>query len=188
MKDNPYGFVDSGPTPPPPPSPEEYANTPLKKWHVKVPKKPPMILEPLQQATWDQMSGKARWDSIVALRGPDLVGSDALKYFTTSVIRYRLSKIMRVGGMINERLGFVCLPSGLCLSSNPSPFDATHFLNHVMEAAGWLDIPICYVPPDAYTVIKGSSWTSGRIELLSWISKNSDDPFKSQALFLLGGF
>lgn len=112
------------------------------------PKKPPVLL-PITQEEWDKMEGKARWDSTVALRGPDLVHSDTLKWFTTSVIRFRLSKIMRVGGMVNNSLGFVVLPSDH-YSIKTEHFDATHFLNHVREAACWLGVPVLYCSQDIF--------------------------------------
>lgn len=98
-------------------------------------------LEVLSESEWAAFSGKARWDSIVALRGPDLVNSDTLKYFTTSVIRYRLSGVMRVGGMVNRQLPFVVLPEGLSKCPK-SGFDVTHFYHHIEQAAEWLTIPI----------------------------------------------
>jgi hypothetical protein len=112
--------------------------------------KPPVILKKprtlaslpaLTQAEWDAFNGKARWDSIVALRGPDLIGSETLKWFSTAVIRWRLSGVMRVGGLVNNRLPFVVVPGH---SLGRKPFDLSHWSDHVITAASWLSIPSYY--------------------------------------------
>lgn len=108
-------------------------------------KKPPLparTLSPISKEEWDAMSPKAKWDSIVALRGPDYTKGQALKYFTTSVIRHRLSGVMRVGGVVNSEYPFVVLPSDG--GTDLEKFCLTHFIGHVQEAAIWLKIPALY--------------------------------------------
>lgn len=62
---------------------------------------------------WEGLSPKEKWDVIVALRGPDCPHSDSIKWFTTSVIRHTVSKVMRVGGLINYAgPKFVVVPVG----------------------------------------------------------------------------
>jgi len=118
--------------------------------------KPASLLAPLTEAEWASMEGKARWDSIVALRGPDMKGSDVLKWFTSSVIRGRLREVMRVGGLVNTSLPFVVLPTGGFHFDGR--FDSAHFIGHIYEAANWLHIPVVYVTAAPYQAIV----TSGR--------------------------
>lgn len=110
-------------------------------------KKPATGLAPITKEEWDQLNGKQKWDSIVALRGPDLRDSSTAKFYTSSVVRYRLSGVMRVGGMVNDRLGFVVLPEGSLTLGKDQLIDLSHFLQHVEEAAHWLGIPVCHVSP-----------------------------------------
>lgn len=98
------------------------------------------------QKTWEELSGKGKWDVQVALRGPDAENSDTMKWFTTSVIRGACSKVMRVGGLVNDSLGFVLLPSGDGPRITTHGFNYHHFFTHVREAAGWLDIPVITIP------------------------------------------
>lgn len=104
-------------------------------------KRPKKSLIQLSEDQWKDLSPKGKWDCIAALRGPDLVNSQTLKWFTSSVIRYALSKVMRVGGLVNDTLPFVIIPQAKC---RPAGFDASHFLGHVQEAANWLSIPVSY--------------------------------------------
>lgn len=103
---------------------------------------------------WDELSGKQRWDCLVALRGPDIKRSESVKAITTAVIRHYMSPIMRVGGQVSD-LGFVVLPSGrvfkkpVTTTASVWP-DLDHFLGHVTEAAEILSIPIVYVPPEVW--------------------------------------
>lgn len=113
---------------------------------------PPMSLTPITEEEWSQFEGKARWDSVVALRGPDLTNSDTLKWFTSSVIRYKMSGVMRVGGLVNRQLPFVVLPLGHDLTGSKG-FDCAHFIGHIYEAANWLHIPIAPCSPDLWKQI-----------------------------------
>lgn len=121
----------------------------------KRPERPqsPLSLAPLTSEEWDHMGGKARWDAIVALRGPDLVNSGVLKWFTTSVIRHRLSAVMRVGGMVNTQLPCVVLAHGGFGLPSKASFDLEHFRNHIHEAADWLKIPIVWTPEDIWAMM-----------------------------------
>lgn len=122
-------------------------------------KKPPYErLLPMTSEEWDALSPKGKWDSIVALRGPDLVGSDVLKWFTTSIIRHRLSSVMRVGGMVNNKLPFVVLCSEGPVGISPrakAAFDMSHFYGHIYEASQWLGIPVVSCSPDTWKGIVG---------------------------------
>jgi hypothetical protein len=128
-------------------------------------------LERLSQEKWDSMDPKAKWDSIVALRGPDLTRPDLLKWFTTSVIRYRLGGVMRTGGLINDRLPFVVL------TANPKDigqFCLTHFMGHVYEAAAYLGIPTVYVSDKMWKVI-----LEGRLDRMvatAMVGQDTQDP------------
>jgi hypothetical protein len=135
-------------------------------------------LEPLKQEEWDGMHGKARWDSIVALRGPDFRNSQVLKWFTTSVIRFRLSGIMRTGGLVNNQLGFVVLPSnGIAVDGN---FDINHFLGHVTEAATWLGIPICWIGSDLFEKAVLNPSLSQNKALLLLYNGTVEEPYRAQ--------
>jgi hypothetical protein len=134
--------------------------------------KPAEGVEPISQSAWDQMEGKARWDSIVALRGPDLRNSDTLKWFTTSVIRYKLHQIMRVGGMVNDRLPFVVLPK--MHGKDAGNFSASHFIGHINEAACWLNIPRVHVGPEIWA--KMLDGHTSRQHITAMIGLESEDP------------
>lgn len=148
---------------------------------------PPKPAETLSKEAWERMEGKARWDSIVALRGPDLTGSEALKWFTSSVIRHRLSSVMRVGGLINSQLGFVVLPIGCCMASPDSRFDLSHFLNHVHEAAAWLGVPVVWTSEENYKILLSSTgWSSRTIFMKKIYAELKDENLKARVRALLG--
>lgn len=139
-------------------------------------------LTPLPKLTedeWAKFEGKARWDSIVGLRGPDLVNSSTLKWFTSSVIRHKMSGIMRVGGLVNSTLPFVVLPE--LYSEVPVPrgrggFDWHHFADHVREAADWLDIPKCEVPGTVWaTLLTSNNMVRSAFDLI----KVAPEPYKA---------
>lgn len=104
-------------------------------------------MESITKAFWEGLSGKAKWDSVVSLRGPDLNNSGMIKMFTTSVVRYRLSGVMRVGGQISN-LGCIIIPKGRLFKDEV--FDEDHFFTHIREAAYHLDIPIVGVDANVY--------------------------------------
>lgn len=114
-------------------------------------------MEPLSKSAWEEMGGKAKWDSIVALRGPDMKGSELVKMFTTSVIRSRLSGVMRVGGQISK-LGCVVAPLDSLFKGDK--FDDYHFFTHVREAAHHLGIPTLLVPAEVYKAALDTGSTS----------------------------
>lgn len=139
---------------------------------VPTPKKL-LPIEPLTQAEWDNMGGKARWDSQVALRGPDLVSSQIVKWFSTSIIRHRMSAVMRVGGLVNSEFPFIVIPS---LGYRPNKgrrdaFDFSHFVGHVFEAANWLGIPVAHVPFEAWkaTILAGMDPLHCIAKLHGWL-------------------
>lgn len=115
---------------------------------------------PISPAFWDALPGKGKWDIQVALRGPDVYNPDLIKWFTTSIIRYAVSSVMRVGGMINSSHAFLLLPSkddGGGPLIGKGDFHWYHFLDHVHEAAAWLAIPIIWVPSDKWWACMGDS-------------------------------
>ena len=130
-------------------------------------------IEPISEDEWAKLNGKAKWDSTVALRGPDLVGSEALKFFTSSVIRHKLSGIMRVGGLVNRTIPFVILPNDYGSLSKGS-FDLGHFREHIYEAATWLQIPICYVEMETFKKLFVNNHVSAAAAALG----DLHDPFK----------
>lgn len=78
-------------------------------------------LKPFTSEEWARLTPKQQWDTIVALRGPDLRGSDSAKWYSTSVIRGKMRGILRVGGMVNTDLNLMILPSGGDVGIKPRP-------------------------------------------------------------------
>lgn len=142
-------------------------------------------LERLTDEEWAALDGKARWDSIVALRGPDVVNSQTVKWFTSSVIRHRLSGVMRTGGLVNSRLPFVVLPSGqVALPADRRGFDYQHFSSHIYEAATWLKVPIAYVSGEAWGKMLGRC---SHVQALFAFLPELQEPFKEYAQWYLTG-
>lgn len=146
----------------------------------EIPKKTPKTLssilppiEPLTVDQWEKMNGKARWDSVVALRGPDMVNSNILKWFTNSIIRHKMSGIMRVGGLVNQSIPFVVIPAPP--HREKGSFDAQHFLDHIHVAAVWLGIKVVQAPRSAWEIILGASSTYQAEKALASLLP---DPFK----------
>lgn len=116
-----------------------------------------MLLEPITKTVWASLSDKQRWDVQSSLRGPDIaVGSDPIKYFSTSVIRGKMRNAIRVGGLVNQDLNLVIIPNGYRLDQGDKPtkkftFSGNHFFHHVAEAAAILGIPTIWLPSDEYT-------------------------------------
>lgn len=101
-------------------------------------------LEPLPKEEWKKFTGKMQWDCVVALRGPDYCLGDNLKWWTSSVIRYRMSNILRVGGMIHPGPRFILVPDSTVFGQLGA-FDMGHFRQHQLEAACILDIAVFMV-------------------------------------------
>jgi len=97
-------------------------------------------VKPIPKTTWKALDGKAKWDCMVALRGPDCNDPEHIKWFTTAIIRQRLRIAIRVGGLVNERLGCIIIPD--LYSIIASPFSLVHFIQHTREAANILEIPV----------------------------------------------
>ena len=108
-------------------------------------------MQPITKAKWKTFTGKMKWDCIVALRGPDCHNPNVVKWYTTAVIRWLLSRAMRVGGTINDQLGCVILPVGAPNPHNPQEFYLNHFTQHTWEAAEILDIPTLWIPNYTWT-------------------------------------
>jgi hypothetical protein len=136
------------------------------------------VLPKITQEQWDALNGKGKWDSIVALRGPDFINSGVLKWFTSSVIRHRMSGIMRVGGLVNSTLPFVTLPSGL-YAPRTGNFDAGHFLGHISEAAMWLSVPIAWVEGKVFSTVLLSSSNEHYYQAELKLYPHMQEPFKS---------
>ena len=104
---------------------------------------------------WEGLNGKQRWDVIVSLRGPDCQHSDSIKWVTTSVIRWALHTVMRVGGTLNEDLRAIIIPSDpwslekearQCHPSRVMCWSPQHFFQHIQEAAQVCNVPVVTVP------------------------------------------
>lgn len=101
----------------------------------------------MTKAEFKQLSKKQRWDILVALRGPDLIGGDTLKWFTSSVIRAHVQEIVRPEGgsaLINSDLKVIPMSYGN--GGGFGGFDLNHFAGHVIEAASIIGIPVISVP------------------------------------------
>lgn len=134
-------------------------------------------LKPLTKAEWEEMNHKAKWDTIVALRGPDLAGSGLVKWFTTSVLRAKMRKITETHGSVNDKLPFVVLPKDMwseSIGSKKGEFDLTHFVQHVQEAATWLSIPIAYVPLSSWKLL-----VSSKTEAYNKLFEDLQEPYRS---------
>lgn len=118
-----------------------------------------MVLSQVSPEKWEKFSGKAKWDVLVAMRGPDSYDPyESIKLTTSSVLRHVMGKAIRTGGMINTSLPFVTIPtpnatqrkSGGLLIPDWRFFNGEHFFGHVGEAANYCDVPIWYCPRDLW--------------------------------------
>ena len=114
------------------------------------------MMKPFTKEQWDALPPKGKWDVQVALRGPDLPAPSVIKWFSTSVIRGKMKEVTRVGGLVNDSLNLIILPSDAKFFKVPSDlkekviiqmgfspfFDQHHFWEHVRVAATWLGIPV----------------------------------------------
>lgn len=98
---------------------------------------------------WDDLSDKARWDIMVAMRGPDLHSSDVVKWFSTSVLRGQMKDVYRVGGLVNSYLSFIILPSDSTIVEG-AYFDSQHFCEHVQTAANWMGVGVMKIKSSTY--------------------------------------
>ena len=119
----------------------------------------------MDQARWNELKGKGQWDIMVAMRGPDAHSSDAMKWYTTSVLRGQMSGIYRVGGLVNTDLNLVVLPAGYDGDSDGS-WNWEHFTSHVATAAQWISVPILYITSNVWhKAMKKSISGAGRVIL-----------------------
>jgi hypothetical protein len=114
----------------------EAGNT-LNDYSMIDPPSPPSgaRMKPLSREEWEKFTPKMQWDIKVALRGPDLYASDTTKWFTTSIIRGKMREVCRVGGLVNDDLNLIILPSHFRPSNRPNPpvmVDAD-----AMKSDGW---------------------------------------------------
>ena len=105
---------------------------------------------PITRDEWKALEGKGQWDVKAALRGPDLVNSEMIKWFGTSVIRGKLRNITRVGGMVNDDLGIIIVAAGGSGKDHHAGFDHHHYFAHLRDAASWLGIPVMLVTKGVY--------------------------------------
>jgi hypothetical protein len=83
---------------------------------------------------WETLSGKERWDLMVAMRGPDVDNSQIslrIKTLTTAVLRGVMQDVYRVGGTIGKPKSIV-VPEDVHKSLFPG---ALHFFGHIYDAA-----------------------------------------------------
>lgn len=119
---------------------------------------------------WEELSPKARWDVLVALRGPDCVHSDRVKWFTASVIRAEMQKVIRVGGLVNNtKPGFIIVGGGyLDKEFNPEHpqllWDYHHYFSHQEEAANILGLHTFSVPLKEYLSILNLHGSTGALK------------------------
>jgi hypothetical protein len=134
-----------------------------------------MSLTPITKEAWEALSPKQKWDSIVALRGPDCPSSETIKWFTSSIIRGKLSQIMRVGGTVNDDLNLIVLPNNPYLFNYAEAernglrkqhlWSATHFCGHIGEAAVILNIPYIEIDPALWNDTMGLETSRAVIKL-----------------------
>lgn len=150
---------------------------------------------------WDkELTPKQRWDVLVAMRGPDCHNSDPVKWFTSSVIRDHMSKVIRVGGLVNTyHLDWILVPYGLgnkwAEKGDKIPrmmwWDHSHFFNHVTEAAQVLGLRVIYVPGEIWLeAITGSDSYNYPVKLIPQIllKLNKDNEYDSGDIEILKSY
>lgn len=132
-------------------------------------------LEPLTKKEWKTFTGKAQWDSMMGLRGPDYLTKAGykIKFSSASVLRWRMRKIIRVGGLVNEIYDRVIIPSNYQYFKIGS-WHGEHYYGHIHDAAGYLSVPIIWVD--------GEKWhehihnpASSVYGLYTWAKENEYD-------------
>lgn len=140
----------------------------------------------LTASQWNRLSEKAQWDIKVALRGPDANYGDTLKWFTTSVIRGKVSEVFRVGGLVNHDLNLIVIPRGKKWG-DPAPVQEAyrkvgylgwnyhHFIDHIKQAAAYLDLPELPIPAELWhRLMQGQSARGSGEELLTYLLTTDD--------------
>ncbi len=143
----------------------------------------------MTKTRWAELSEKQQWDVQVALRGPDCQYSESIKWVTTSVIRWALHTIMRVGGILNEDLKLIIIPSD-CWSLNKEVKHATrvmcwspqHFFQHVAEAAKVCEIPVVSVPNVIYIQAVSLDINWAMVKLWEWADAHTTHAFLAKEL------
>lgn len=131
---------------------------------------------------WSRLSNKARWDIMVSLRGPDAHYGDTLKWFTTAVIRGRVSGAIYVGGVVNPDLNLLILPKYPFREPsvhiiNGQYWNVAHFIEHLSEASTWLNIPNLTLPVEFWhKVMKRTSRQKAAVEILSKMRQSAGLP------------
>lgn len=113
----------------------------------------------MTKGAWAELNGKQQWDVMVAMRGPDTNHSELIKWVSTSVIRWAMHSVMRVGGTLNEDLKLIIVPtdphsldrdSQAKVGGVVGAWNSAHFFQHVIEAAYVLGITVCPIPNEVY--------------------------------------
>ncbi|MGE3341558.1 MAG: hypothetical protein AB7J46_06715 [Candidatus Altimarinota bacterium] len=141
---------------------------------------------------WNELSDKARWDIFAAMRGPDSFYGETLKWFTTAVIRGRVRRVYRVGGTVNQKLKLVVLPDqrGCGISSysasGKTAWNASHFVEHIEQAAAWLGVPVLWIPEQLWhEVMNGGGRKTAAEKILKYFDENPKDYHPSKELEIL---
>jgi len=164
----------------------------------------------MTQSEWDNLPEKARWDIIAALRGPDVIHSDNIKWFGTSVIRAKMIDLTNTHGLVNKTLDLILIPSDQRLLSKeelktyteaklPTDMlvDGNHFFNHLITAAQWLHIPIVSVEGKVYReAVREGSRLKALHRVIEWAEEAKSismynlfiPELKSHYLKLSGGY
>ena len=157
--------VGSGPSPAlgvPPTNPEKSCSHDFKEDHTT--ELPEKRLTPSQ---WRSLPDKGKWDIQVALRGPDSYYGEALKWYTTGVIRGHVRNVMRVGGTVNTDLRLVVCPLDRTGKKVTDSWNAGHFLDHIIAAATWLGLPVLYIPTQRWhEIMQGNHSSTAGKEIL----------------------
>lgn len=149
------------------------------------------MIEPFTKEAWKKLSGKERWDVIVAMRGPDTRNEGALKWFVTGPLRAKMWPILKADGgsaLVNKDLNLIVVPTGtigpqemignLLLPPNFALFNLDHFIQHAREAAGILGVPILYVPRQAW--LKGMVANGPETTCQIWLDALPESPGKDE--------
>ena len=126
---------------------------------------------------WAGLHEKARWDIVVALRGPDCYFGETVKWFTSAVIRRQVEEIFHSHGLVNSDLNLVVLPRGDLpevfysadwKKTRTGAWNYDHFCSHIQSAAQWLNLPVLSVEAAVWyeaMQIKSASKAGARILL-----------------------
>jgi len=138
---------------------------------------------PMTQDHWKALTPKQKWDILVALRGPDLVGfqGSKLKWMTSAVIRGHMWSLVKPTGgsaMVNSDLPGPILPT-MEMPAGWGQFDGDHFLGHIQTAAVHMGLPILWVTPATFKILLEISFSQGINNHLQYVLKDIHTPSKT---------